>query len=140
MKLTGLLASALVLGATPVVNAQLAQSPAMCRPGYVLREAYPGDRVCVDSQTHDQVASDNAQAGTRREPNGGASGPDTCRPGYVWREARQGDHVCVTPAVRAQTAEDNQYAIARRVRAGHRTANDNGAGTRAGGSPAPRAD
>ena len=85
-----------------------------CRSGYVWREAFPGDRVCVTPPTRDQAAQDNAQAGARRQA-GGAYGPDTCRSGYVWREAGANDRVCVTPPTRDQAAKDNAQAAARRV-------------------------
>jgi hypothetical protein len=85
-----------------------------CRSGYVWREAFPGDRVCVTPPTRDQAAQDNAQAGARRQA-GGAYGPDTCRSGYVWREAGANDRVCVTPPTRDEAAKDNAQAAARRV-------------------------
>jgi hypothetical protein len=97
-----------------------AQQPASrdtCVSGYVWREAYPGDRVCVPPDTRTQAAQDNSQANDRRDP-GGAYGPNTCRAGYVWREARADDLVCVTPDVREQTKRDNAEAPARRVGAG----------------------
>src|SRR6266851_9033968 len=79
-----------------------------CEPGYVWRESFPGDLVCVTPTERAQAASDNSQAGTRREPGGGPSGADTCRQGYLWREARPDDHVCVTPETRAQTASEKR--------------------------------
>lgn len=85
-----------------------------CRPGFVWREAFPGDHVCVTPETRAQAAYDNSQAAARRDLNG-AYGPDTCISGYVWREAGPGDHVCVTPEVRSQAAEDNRRADSRRV-------------------------
>ena len=81
-----------------------------CRQGYVWREAFPGDHVCVTPATRAQAAYDNRQASARREPGGGAYGPNTCRQGYVWRLARSGDLVCVTPETRRQTAYDNSQA------------------------------
>ena len=89
-----------------------------CKPGYVWREAFPGDHVCVDPAIREQVQRDNKQANARRASNGGPSGPDTCRQGYVWRQARPQDHVCVTPQTRAQTVSDNRQAAARRINAG----------------------
>ena len=68
-----------------------------CLPGYVWREAFEGDHVCVTPATRSQAAADNAAAAARREPNGGAYGPDSCKPGFVWRVARPEDLVCVTP-------------------------------------------
>jgi microsomal dipeptidase-like Zn-dependent dipeptidase len=93
--------------------AQCDYGPDTCLPGYVWREAYPGDRVCVTGPTRAQAAADNAQAAARRDPQG-PYGPDTCLPGYVWREATLGDHVCVLPSVREQTAQDNRTAASRR--------------------------
>jgi hypothetical protein len=98
-------------------RAELAYGPDTCRQGYVWREAFPGDHVCVTPKTRAQAAHDNGQANARREPGGGAYGPDTCRPGYVWREARPDDHVCVTPETRARAAADNRQAAARRASA-----------------------
>lgn len=89
--------------------------PDTCLAGYVWREAFPADHVCVLPETRTQAARDNASAAQRREPAGGAYGPDTCRSGFVWRDARPGDHVCVTPDVRSQAASDNQLATSRRV-------------------------
>ena len=84
-----------------------------CVQGYVWREAFSGDHVCVTPNIRSQAATDNAAASSRRSPNGGAFGPDTCIQGYVWREAEQSDHVCVTPATRTQTREDNIAAASR---------------------------
>ena len=95
--------------------AQAAPHPDACIDGYVWREAYPGDRVCVPPATREQAADDNRLAATRREPQGGTHGPDTCKPGFIWREARADDHVCVTPEVREQTARDNRLAHTRRL-------------------------
>ena len=89
--------------------------PDTCLQGYVWREAFPGDHVCVTLQTRAQAADDTGQALARKELGGGPYGPDTCLQGFVWREAQPGDHVCVLPATRAQTAEDNSLAASRRV-------------------------
>src|SRR5450432_3389008 len=82
--------------------------------GWVWREAYTNDHVCVTPETRTQAAADNAAAPSRVNPHG-AYGPDTCVQGYVWREADSSDHVCVTPAIRTQTAEDNAQAANRRA-------------------------
>jgi len=76
-------------------------------PGYVWREAYPNDHVCVTPDIRTQARADNAAAASRVQPGGGPFGPDTCKQGYVWREARPSDHVCVTPATRTRAAQDN---------------------------------
>ena len=101
-----------VLGLVAMLSATAAgaQTP-LCRTGFVWREAFAGDRVCVTPETRAQAAADNAAAPDRRE--NGAYGVDTCIAGYVWRGARDSDHVCVTPAVRSATAEDNQAARGR---------------------------
>lgn len=87
-----------------------AYGPDTCLPGYVWREAFPGDHVCVLPEARDRAQQDNVEAGSRRNPGGGDFGPDTCRQGYVWREASSSDHVCVIPETRSQAAEDNQRA------------------------------
>lgn len=86
-----------------------------CKSGYVWREAYQGDVVCVTPQTRSQAAYDNSQASYRIQPGGGAWGAFTCRNGYVWREASAKDVVCVTPQTRSQVAYDNSKAPYRRV-------------------------
>ena len=86
--------------------------PDTCVPGFVWREAFEGDHVCVLPATRAQAQQDNSQAAARRA-GGGAFGPDTCKQGYVWREASPTDHVCVTPETRTQTALDNEAASQR---------------------------
>ncbi len=86
-----------------------------CIQGYVWREAFTGDHVCVTTDVRTQAALDNAQAASRVSPNGGFYGPDTCIQGYVWRGARPEDHVCVLGWVRDQTDSDNALAASRRV-------------------------
>ncbi|WP_310446916.1 hypothetical protein [Thiobacillus sp.] len=107
----------LLLGLLTVLFASFAYSSGSdtCVEGYIWREAYPGDHVCVAPEVRNQTAADNKLAAMRREPQGGAYGPDTCKPGFVWREARPEDHVCVLPEVRAQTARDNSLAYTRRL-------------------------
>lgn len=104
----------LVVGDCDETAADLPYGPDTCKQGFVWREAFPGDTVCVTPQTRSQAAADNAQAAARRSPNGGPYGPDTCKSGFVWREARPEDHVCVTPETRAQTAAENAQANQRR--------------------------
>lgn len=89
--------------------------PDTCIQGYVWREAFPGDRVCVTSQIRSEAAEDNAQSQARRQMARGPFGPDMCLQGFVWREASPVDHVCVSGQTRAQTALDNQEASSRRA-------------------------
>lgn len=113
-----LLCAVMMVAAIPAAvapaGAQFDYGPDTCREGFVWREAFPGDHVCVTPEARAQAAQDNAQAALRKDPRG-AYGPDTCLPGYVWREARPGDVVCVTPETRSQTAADNAQADARRA-------------------------
>lgn len=104
-----------VLIALAAAAVQADPHPDTCLEGYVWREAYPHDHVCVTPIVRDQAAADNRLAAARREAQGGAFGPDTCKPGFVWREAWADDHVCVTPEVREQTARDNRLAHTRRL-------------------------
>ena len=89
-----------------------------CIDGYVWREAFAGDRVCVTPATRALTASDNQQASRRVEGDSSKRpyGPDTCRQGYVWREASPTDHVCVLPQTRARAADDNKQAASRVAR------------------------
>jgi hypothetical protein len=101
--------------ARPVIASPVAvASSDTCIQGYVWREAFAGDHVCVTPPTRAQAAEDNRLAATRRDPNG-PYGPNTCIQGYVWRDARNGDAVCVTVDRRSQAAADNRQALARRV-------------------------
>jgi hypothetical protein len=73
----------------------------VCQAGFVWRQAYVGDEVCVTPQARDQAAADNLAAPKRQAQNG------QCIGGYVWRQASPQDHVCVTAQTRAQTAQEN---------------------------------
>jgi hypothetical protein len=81
-----------------------------CLQGYVWRQAYAGDYVCVTPGTRGQAAADNAAAPGRIADGGGAYGQHTCQQGYVWRQVVPDDNVCVTPATRARAAADNAQA------------------------------
>lgn len=81
-----------------------------CKAGFVWREAFSNDHVCVSPRSRQQAGDDNAQAVSR------LSAPDTCIQGYVWREAGPRDHVCVLPETRQQTLDENNQAGVRRVR------------------------
>jgi hypothetical protein len=107
------------LVATSPANAwprPLPYGPDTCLNGYVWREAFAGDRVCVRPEIRTQAAYDNSQVSARIVPGGGPYGPFTCRNGFVWREAQPNDLVCVTPETRAQAAEDNRLAPTRYAR------------------------
>ena len=80
-----------------------------CAEGYVWREAFAGDHVCVVKETRDLTADENRNAEKTRKRDGG----DECEPGYVWRMAGPQDHVCVTQAERDQAQQDNSLATSR---------------------------
>ena len=90
--------------------------------GYVWREAYDGDDVCVTPDVRAATAADNQMPTT-------ASLATTClRSGHlrgrlVWRGANCSDHVCVLPSVRKQVAADN-VAASSRVDSGDASASD----------------
>ncbi len=113
-KLGAAAAATAALGRTAVpADAQnCPYGPNTCQQGYVWRNAYDGDAVCVLPSVRDQAYADNAAAASRVDPNG-AYGPSTCVSGYVWREAFAGDLVCVEPWVRDQAAADNAAAKSR---------------------------
>ena len=94
--------------------------PDTCAPPFVWREAFPSDQVCVESHRRTQVATDNAQAQSRRQytctpPNCTFTAPDTCKVPFVWRQARPDDHVCVPVPERSKVAEENALASQRRA-------------------------
>lgn len=100
-------------GATPARTVSVRPGPpGACQAGYVWREAFAGDRVCVLPETRRQAADDNRSASSRVNPRG-AYGPQSCVEGFVWREARPDDHVCVAPDTRQQTLNDNAKAESR---------------------------
>lgn len=76
-----------------------------CAQGFVWREAYPNDHVCVSPETRSQVASDNARH--QMAP---------CPAGLVPRLARRGDNVCVPVAVATAVKQDNTQICRRLVR------------------------
>jgi hypothetical protein len=80
-----------------------------CAEGYVLREAFEGDHVCVTPETHDRAKSDNEHAAKLRA----GKDSDQCVRGLVWRLANPDDHVCVPQLTREQTADDNRLASSR---------------------------
>ncbi len=79
------------------------QLPALCAQGFVWREAFAGDYVCVTPESRSVVARENTDPASA-EP---------CQPGTVWREARPSDHVCVSLARRSEVADENHHAFAR---------------------------
>jgi hypothetical protein len=72
-----------------------------CAQGFVWREAFRGDYVCVTPESRSQAARENSDP----------AGAEPCRPGTVWREAGRSDHVCVPVARRSAVAEENRRAV-----------------------------
>jgi hypothetical protein len=81
-----------------------AEAQAQCRPGFVWREAFRGDFVCVTPQTREETRDENMMARSGWVPGGGAYGQYTCVSGLVWRNAGPNDVVCVTPRSRDRAA------------------------------------
>jgi hypothetical protein len=98
-------AFAITVSLTPVIAA--GPAVALCKSGYVWRDAQDGDGVCVTPSDRAEAKAQNANAANNRVVGGGASGPNTCRVGYVWREAFGGDVVCVTPSERDKAKQQN---------------------------------
>lgn len=88
-----------------------AQAASSCVNGTALRNAYPGDPVCVPLDERQKVATDNAQASSRISP--GPYGPQQCKNGYKWRLARPGDLVCVTVQEFKLVQQENALASSR---------------------------
>jgi hypothetical protein len=76
-----------------------------CKSGFVWREAYPADLVCVRPITRERTREENRLGPSRRLP-----GRLTCRQGFVWREASPSDLVCVPTSRRDQARSDNRLA------------------------------
>ena len=93
----------------------LPHGPGSCIDGFVWREAFANDHVCVRPATRDLVRQQNAQAASHVSSTDHAFGPDTCVQGFVWREATPADHVCVAPADRQMARDDNAQASNRTI-------------------------
>jgi len=102
---TFLLVSALLL--STFASEARAQSDE-CAAGFVWREAFPDDHVCVSPEVRDMVkeANRNAPQYTTKDGN-------ECVPGYVWRMAGPRDQVCVSEDERDQAEQDNRLAETR---------------------------
>lgn len=85
---------------------------AACKPGFVAREAGPGDRICVTPGSKARAAAENARTPMLWGP--GSYGPRTCALGNVWREAFDGDQTCTTAAIRAHVQQENALDPTRR--------------------------
>lgn len=87
--------------------------PPACLPGFVNRQAHPGDHTCVTPASKARAQAENAVAPLSWTP--GPFGPKTCALGLVWREAFEGDFTCVTPAIRTFVREENLLGPSRRA-------------------------
>jgi hypothetical protein len=96
--------------APPQAQAALAYGPYTCKAGFVWREAFSGDKVCVTPTDRDTARSENANAWWRTT---GTGNPAWCVSGYVWREARPTDYVCVPPASRDRERSNDAAAVQR---------------------------
>lgn len=98
--------------AAPAAEA-LPYGPYTCQNGYVWREAFANDQVCVTSTDRSIVAQENAAGPSHT--NYGTSYPYWCLSGYVWRQAKPSDYVCVVPASRDRERSDDALAESRLV-------------------------
>ncbi len=94
-----------LLALTVIAMALHPLNAAPCPAGLVIRQAAPGDLVCVTPESKRRVAAENARAALLWVP--GTLGLKTCATGYVWRQGFTSDLTCVTPDVRAATLTEN---------------------------------
>ena len=104
-----------------VAQAQLSYNSYVCSPGYVWRDAFDGDLVCVTPQRYAQVQDENLHASEYIDPTAAAQGFtnwDDCLPGYTWRLAgpkdrvdlnHQVDRVCVSIKASDQAANETDH-------------------------------
>src|SRR4029078_2843965 len=110
-----LLLSAIVAGfaAAVLVIAAHAQDSSIkwvCSPGYVWRDAFDGDLICVSPQRYAQVQDENRYASQHIDPNWTApslASPEDCLEGYTWRLAGPDDAACVTFEASDQATYEN---------------------------------
>lgn len=103
-------------------QAQPSYDSYVCSPGYVWRDAFDGDLVCVTPQRYAQVQDENLHTSEHIDPNALANAFTNwhdCLPGYTWRLAgphdkvdlnHQVDRVCVTIKAYDQATEENNHA------------------------------
>jgi hypothetical protein len=83
-----------------------------CLPGFVWRQAVPGDAVCVTAATELNIQQQNLLGPSRTDPNYLVH---VCLPGFVPRQADSHDNVCVTQADHDEVSFDNLLAPSRRA-------------------------
>jgi hypothetical protein len=98
--------------AAPAAEA-LPYGPYTCQNGYVWRNAFANDQVCVTLTDNFVVAQENAAGPSHT--NFSTSYPYWCLSGYVWRQAKPTDYVCVVPASRDRERANNGNAESRLV-------------------------
>lgn len=99
------------------VSGRQRAQPDACKPGFVWREARPGDLVCVTPNAREVAAAENQALKYRVDPNG-PYGPNSCKGGFVWREAFEGDVACVSPERRDAVREENRHQYVNRIGGG----------------------
>jgi hypothetical protein len=94
--------------ASLVIDLTGASGANTCAEGYVWRDAFENDFVCVTPAARQQAADQNGASARHKESEG-----SDCKQGFVWREASgpgKGDDVCVSPADRDLAAQQNANA------------------------------
>ena len=94
--------------APPQADAALAYGPYTCKPGYVWRDAWWGDQVCVTPADRSAVVNENTVYPSRTSSFGS---PRWCVSGFVWREATWNDYVCAPPASRDRERYNNSQPV-----------------------------
>jgi len=104
-----------------VAEAQDSTISWVCSPGYVWRDAFKDDLVCVTPQRRAEVQAENAEAEKHIDPNWAVyafTHADDCRHGYYWRLAGPNDRVdpgnsvdrkCVTAEASDQAAYESDH-------------------------------
>src|SRR5437879_2092442 len=93
-----------------MLSAICASAQARCRQGFVWREAFPGDYVCVTPEARSQAAQDNRSASGSNDHQFRAG---ACTQSLLSSVDDQHDLVSVPPAMRQQIWDDNAGASGR---------------------------
>jgi len=90
---------------TPSANPVYHHGPNTCKNGFVWRNAFDGDVVCVGVGARTLARQENLAAARNTLP-----GRIECQNGFVWRVARPADLACVSPPARDRVALENREA------------------------------
>ncbi|NOT18517.1 MAG: hypothetical protein HOP20_10715 [Sulfuriferula sp.] len=80
----------------------------ICKSGYVKRNAYGGDQVCVTPAIQAQTQQENQAARMLTKADGTCTSPI-----FVWRLAAEIDKTCASQSAHLQAIDDNNHAAER---------------------------